>query len=170
MLHNKVLTYRETRERSPLRQLVLGLCSQTQAESPDTHRIRPNYKKRKRKLFDTLERVNQKPVQTGMLFGPKQRILSCRLPDRCGRSKTNKILDHVQTQWAQPGSHRQTWLPREESLCTHCTQQEVETDLHFLTTCQMYHQRQILPTDYTQKDFENIVTYKMHSAVFKDQF
>lgn len=30
-----------------------------------------------------------------------------------------------------------------------CTQQEVEAELHFLTTCQLYqHQRQLLSTDY----------------------
>jgi hypothetical protein len=30
---------------------------------------------------------------------------------------------------------RQTWLSREDRLCAHC---EVETELHFLTSCQIY--------------------------------
>ena len=38
----------------------------------------------------------------------------------------------------EKGRHRQTWLPREERLCIHCTQSEVETELHFLTTCPLY--------------------------------
>ena len=31
------------------------------------------------------------------------------------------------------GRHRQTWLPREERLCSYCNQGTVETELHFLT-------------------------------------
>ena len=33
---------------------------------------------------------------------------------------------------------RQTWLSREDRLCAHCPQNEVETEHHFLTSCQMY--------------------------------
>ena len=33
---------------------------------------------------------------------------------------------------------RQTWLSREDRLCAHCPQNEVETELHFLTYCPMY--------------------------------
>ena len=29
------------------------------------------------------------------------------------------------------GRHRQTWLPREERLCIHCSQGMVETEYHF---------------------------------------
>jgi hypothetical protein len=29
-------------------------------------------------------------------------------------------------------------LSREERLCAHCPQNEMETELHFLTSCQMY--------------------------------
>ena len=38
----------------------------------------------------------------------------------------------------EEGLHRQTWLSREDRLRAHCTQNEVETELHFLSTCQMY--------------------------------
>ena len=38
----------------------------------------------------------------------------------------------------EKGRHRQTPLPREDRLCTHCTQNAVETELHFLTTCPLY--------------------------------
>ena len=36
------------------------------------------------------------------------------------------------------GRCRQTWLSREDRLCAHCPQNEVETELHFLTSCPMY--------------------------------
>jgi hypothetical protein len=36
--------------------------------------------------------------------------------------------------------YRKTWLSREDRLCAHCPQNEVETELHFLTSCQMYDQ------------------------------
>ena len=36
------------------------------------------------------------------------------------------------------GQHRQTWLPREERLCSHCDQGGVETELHFLIYCSQY--------------------------------
>ena len=36
------------------------------------------------------------------------------------------------------GRYRQTWLPREDRLCSHCSQGVVETELHFLTACDKY--------------------------------
>ena len=49
------------------------------------------------------------------------------------------------------GRRRQTWLSREDRLCAHCPHNEVETELLFLTSCQMYdHIRDtIFPSDYT---------------------
>jgi len=38
----------------------------------------------------------------------------------------------------EKGRHRQTWLPREERLCSHCSLGTVETELHFLTQCTKY--------------------------------
>ena len=38
----------------------------------------------------------------------------------------------------EKGRRRQTWLSREDRLYAHCPQNEVETELHFLTSCQMY--------------------------------
>ena len=34
--------------------------------------------------------------------------------------------------------HGQTWLPREDRLCSHCTHNQLETELHALTSCQSY--------------------------------
>ncbi len=40
----------------------------------------------------------------------------------------------------ETGRHRQTWLPKEDRLCPHSTGNEVETELHFLTSCPKYAQ------------------------------
>ena len=53
---------------------------------------------------------------------------------------------------------RQTWLSREDRLCAHCPQNEVETELHFLTSCPMHdHIRETYYPQITQihKEFEN---------------
>ena len=58
----------------------------------------------------------------------------------------------------EKGRRRQTWLSREDRLCAHCPQNEVETELHFLTSCQMYdHIRDTYFTQITQihKELEN---------------
>ena len=36
------------------------------------------------------------------------------------------------------GRNWQTWLSREDKLCAHCPHNEVENELHFLISCQMY--------------------------------
>ena len=36
------------------------------------------------------------------------------------------------------GRRRQSWLPREQRICGHCTAGEVETEVHFLLQCDKY--------------------------------
>jgi hypothetical protein len=58
----------------------------------------------------------------------------------------------------EKGRRRQSWLSREDRLCAHCPQNEVETELHFLTSYQMYdHIRETYFPQITQthKEFEN---------------
>ena len=58
----------------------------------------------------------------------------------------------------EKGRRRQPWLSREDRLCAHCPQNEVETELHFLTSCPMYdHIRDTYFPQITQihKEFEN---------------
>ncbi len=38
----------------------------------------------------------------------------------------------------ETGRHRQTWLPPEQRLCSHCDLNQTETELHFLTECSKY--------------------------------
>ena len=52
----------------------------------------------------------------------------------------------------------QTWLSREDRLCARCPKNEVKTELHFLTSSQMYdHIRDTYFPQITQidKEFEN---------------
>jgi hypothetical protein len=62
--HNKAITYREMNlEKSPLRKLVLGCCSQSQTdptEPQDNNTISPNQIMTKISLLHTLERINKK--------------------------------------------------------------------------------------------------------------
>ena len=58
----------------------------------------------------------------------------------------------------EKGCCRQTWLSREDRLCAQCPQNEVEPELHFLTSCPMYdHIRDTYFPQITQthKEFEN---------------
>ena len=73
-----------------------------------------------------------------MKFGPKLSVHNGITP--------------VQTSLAiEKGHSRQTWLSREDRLCAHCPQNEVDTELHFLTSFQMYdHIRDTFPSDYTE--------------------
>ena len=87
--HNKAIIYREMNlEKSPLSMLVLGLCSQTQThptEPQDSNTIRSNQTVRKEKdnYLTHWKEITKRTEQTRMLFGPKQRVHSGRIPDHC---------------------------------------------------------------------------------------
>ena len=56
------------------------------------------------------------------------------------------------------GHHRQTRLSRDDRLCVHCPQNELDTERYFLTSCPMYeHIRDTYFPQITQtnKEFEN---------------
>ena len=97
-----------------------------------------------------------------MLFGPKQRLHSGRIPDHCDWPNLRKALTMYRLSEhslaIEKGRRRQTWLSREDRLRAHCPQNEVETELHFLTSCPMYdHIRDTYFPQITQinKEFEN---------------
>jgi hypothetical protein len=65
----------------------------------------------------------------------------------------------------EKGRRRQTWLSREDRLCAHCPQNEVETELHFLTSCPIYdHIRDTYFPAITQthKELQNISNFDKH--------
>ena len=72
-----------------------------------------------------------------MLFGPKREYTWAEYMTTV--TKLRKALtmcrfsEHILA--IEKGRRRQTWLSREDRLCV---QNEVETELHFLTSCQMY--------------------------------
>ena len=48
-----------------------------------------------------------------------------------------RLSDHSLA--VERGRHRQRWQPREQRLCSLCSQREVETEEHFLIHCDHYH-------------------------------
>ena len=86
----------------------------------------------------------------------RDRVIGCReLLKRTGDLEL--LIDHLQRKYRlsehslaiEKSRRRQTWLSREDRLCGHCSQNEVETELHFLTSCPMYDhlRRYTFPTD-----------------------
>ena len=47
-----------------------------------------------------------------------------------------RLSDHQLA--VETGTYRQTWLPREERVCGHCSTGEVETETHFLLRCEKF--------------------------------
>ena len=94
-----------------------------------------------------------------MLFGPKQRVHSVQYlttvtdPNLRKALTIDKLSEHGLL--LRNAAVWQTWLSREDRLCPHCPQNEVETELHFLTSCLMYdHIRHIFPSDYTDWEWD----------------
>ena len=168
-LHNIALNHGENLQGCPLSQLVQGLHTQTQAQLPDGKPIRPNQMIRKQKeiylaywkettknqskmeCYLSLEREYTLAEYLNTVNDPKLRKALTRY----------RLSDHSLA--IEKGRHRQTPLPREDRICTHCTQNEVETELHFLTTCPLY--QDIRDTyfpqiTHTQREFETMTNEK----------
>ena len=47
-----------------------------------------------------------------------------------------RLSDHQLA--VETGRLRQTWLPREERICAHCSTGEIETEIHFLLNCEKF--------------------------------
>lgn len=64
--------------------------------------------------------------------------LSCVKEHRERKTLTRyRLSDHGLA--VERGRHRQRWQPREQRLCSLCSQGEVETEEHFLLHCDTYH-------------------------------
>ena len=98
---NKAITYKEMNlEKSLQSKLVLGLYSRIDLTEPqDRNTIRPNQIMRKQKYsyLTSWKELTKKTEQTRMLFGPKQRVHSGRLPDHCDWPKIKESFDYVHT-------------------------------------------------------------------------
>ena len=91
-----------------------------------------------------------------MLFVPKQRVHSGRIPDHCDWLQKHKGKLSLCTVSIAG------LLESQVCLCADCPHNEVKTELHFLTSCQMYdHIRDTYfpQTTQTHKEFENKINF-----------
>ncbi len=64
--------------------------------------------------------------------------LSCVKDHKLRKTLTKyRLSDHCLA--IERGRHRQRWQPREQRLCSLCSQKELETEEHFLLHCDYYH-------------------------------
>ena len=153
-------------EKSPLSKLVLGLCSQTQThhtEPQDSNTIRPNQILRKQKgnyLTHWKELTKkQSKLECYLALNREYTVVEYLTtvtdPNLRKALTTYRLSEHSLA--IEKGCRRQTWLSREDRLCAHCPQNEVETELYFLTSCPMYdhiRDKYFPPITQIHKEFE----------------
>ena len=132
--HNKALTHRDLHpEKCPLSRLSLGLCP-----THNNQHIRQNQIMRKQK---------QNNLEHWKYSTKKQSKLACFLslnrdytvaeylttvidPKRRKSLTRHRLSEHSLA--TEKGRHRQPWLPGDD------TQNQLETELHFVTSCQSH--------------------------------
>ena len=138
-------------QRSPLCLLVLrlGEPSPTQVitqrrPQPQNSRsqiIRPNQiiMKEKEKYRDHWAKLtkSQNKLETYVSLNRQYTVANylTTVSDKKMRKTLTKYRLSEHNLAVEVGRHRQTWLPREERLCSFCNQGTVETELHFLIYC-----------------------------------
>jgi hypothetical protein len=128
-------------ENSPLSKLVLGLCSQTQIEPQDSNTIRPNQIMRKQQdnYLTHWKEFTKKRSKLECYVTPNREYTVAEYQTTVTEPKVSTFLTMYRLSEhslaIEKGRRRQTWLSREDRLCAHCPQNEVETALHFLTSC-----------------------------------
>lgn len=153
-------------DKSPLIQLVQRLCSPNPTEPQDSsHLINPKQiaKQQKEKYIDYWKEVTLKQNKLECYLNLKRQYTMAEYLITVSEPKVRKTLTKYRLSEhslaIETGRHRQTWLPREERLCSVCSQGEVETELHFLTECDHY--KDIRTKYFPQitniyKEFENV--------------
>ncbi len=149
--HYKALKHQELSvSKSPLLQLVLRLTELTHTEisqPQDTHtltHIRPtqiiNTEKHKYITNWTNTIKNQHKLECYSALNREYTMasyLSTVSDVRLRKTLTMyRLSEHSLA--VETGRRRQTWLSREDRLCSHCMLGEIETELHFLTECTKY--------------------------------
>ena len=143
-LHNIALKHSDNLQGCPLSQLAQGLCAQTQAQPPDRKPIGPNQiiRKEKESYLTYWKETTQNQSKMECYLALKREYTLAEYLSTVNDPKLRKALTRYRLSEhslaIEKGRHRQTPLPREDRLCTHCTQNAVETELHFLTTCPLY--------------------------------
>ncbi len=149
--HYKALKHQELSvSKSPLCQLVLRLTDLTHTElsqSQDTHtltHIRPthiiNTEKHKYITHWTNTTKNQHKLECYSALNREYTTasyLSAVTDVKLRKTLTMyRLSEHSLA--VETGRCRQTWLSREDRLCSHCMLGVTETELHFLTECPKY--------------------------------
>ncbi len=147
-LHHKALTYQElTPERNALGQLVLELTTQTTTCLTENKNLaRPNQiiKTQKEKYLKHWRDATALQSKLECYLALNREYELAGYLSTVSDPKLRKVLSMYRLSQhnlsIETGRHRQTWLPKEDRLCPHCTGNEVETELHFLTSCPKYDQ------------------------------
>ena len=111
-----------------------------------------------------MERTNKKTEQTKILqylalnreYTVAEYLITVTDPNLRKVLTMYRLSEHSLA--IEKGRRRQNWLSREDRLCAHCPQNEVVTELHFLTSCPIYnHIRDTYFPKFTEihKEFEN---------------
>ncbi|XP_056588353.1 uncharacterized protein LOC130408891 [Triplophysa dalaica] len=144
--HYKALKHQELSVgKSPLLQLVLRLTVITHTEISqlqDTHTLTHiiNTEKEKYTTYWTNTTKNQHKLECYSALNREYTIASylntvsdVRLRKTLTRYRLSEHSLAIET-----GRRRQTWISREDRLCSHCMMRVMETELHFLTECPKY--------------------------------
>ncbi len=146
--HHKALTYQELKpEKSPLSQLVLRLSAVTSPQQPqdsNTNSNRPNQiiNKQKEKYIEYWKETTKTQSKSQCYLTLKREFTLANYLRTIKCPKLRKIMtiyrlsEHSLA--IEKGRHRQSWLPQEDRLCSQCDTGQVETEVHFLTSCPKY--------------------------------
>ncbi len=145
--HYKALQYQEmSKESKPFLHLIQSFSPDASLTSTDalTHNIRTN---------QITAQIKQSYITHWQTQTQQQSKMQCYLSlkreysmaeylytvsDKKLRSTLTRYRLSRHKLMIETGRHRQTWLPPEQRLCSHCDLNQMETELHFLTECSKY--------------------------------
>ena len=143
--HQALQSQEENIEKSPLSQLVLRLTPTNPVlpqDRPQT--IWPNQiiTKQKENYITYWKNITktQSKLESYLALNRQYTVadyLTTVTDPKLRKTLTRyRLSDHSLA--IETGRHRQTWLPREDRLCSLCSRGQVETELHFLLHCDRY--------------------------------
>ena len=138
--HFKALKSQElTIEKRPLIQLVQRLHQDTPHERMNTNQIINTQKER---YLTYWKGITQKQSKLQNYLALKRDYKLANYLTTVSDTKLRKLVSRYRLSGhslaIETGRHRQTWVPQESRLCVHCDLGQVETELHFLTSCPNY--------------------------------
>lgn len=134
--HHKALS---CPEKSPLGRLVLRLSA-----DQNTNPIRPNQmiNHQKEKYITYWKETTKTQSKLQCYLALKREYTLANYLSTIQSASVRKVLAMYRLSGhslaIETGRHRQNWLPEEDRLCSQCDRGQVETELHFLTSCPKY--------------------------------